>query len=425
MSSVKTWRVVLLVVSILGLGWVASQVINGGSVSDQAVVETSSDSVPEPQTIDRSEALGALWSEGASDTEATPDEADDSASNDVVSGAKAEDADKPNLDPTALIASASHGDEDAEVSFGIVENDEDATADPDDDSADAGGSDDTESDEDADDSDADPDDTADTESEDAANDDATDADETDADESTVEATTTTTTTTTSTTTTSIYIDPNAEADEDEIRRVQAAQAAEEARLAAEARERAAQAALNPVPQQQTSGSVEPPKTTASNVTTSASLHVTEYNADGLPILLPLPTNPYEKTPDIRVGRIRIPRLGLDHSLHQGMTLTAINRGPSQWPGTALPGEVGNMVIGGHRTTYSRPFRHLDDLNPGDEIIYDTNEGSFTYLVTSVEIVSPNDVAHVAGQSHDKTATLFACHPPGSARQRIIVKMAMQ
>lgn len=152
--------------------------------------------------------------------------------------------------------------------------------------------------------------------------------------------------------------------------------------------------------------------------------LTVYGPDGLPQLQPLPTDPYAPTPDIRLGKIRIPAIGLDHSLHQGMTLTALDRGPSQWPGSAMPGQVGNMVIGGHRTTRSRPFRNLDDLNKGDEVIVTDDEGvDHTYEVVVVEIVTP-DAVHIATQTPDATATLFACHPPGSARQRIVVKLAL-
>lgn len=140
----------------------------------------------------------------------------------------------------------------------------------------------------------------------------------------------------------------------------------------------------------------------------------------LPRPEPLPVDAYEPTPEVQVGQIAIPRIGIDETLHEGMTLTAINRGPSMWPGTALPGEVGNLVVAGHRTTYGGPFRNLDDLEPDDEIVFTTDEGTFTYAVTETEIVDPSRV-DIASQTNHFTATLFACHPPGSAAQRIVVR----
>lgn len=144
----------------------------------------------------------------------------------------------------------------------------------------------------------------------------------------------------------------------------------------------------------------------------------------LPVPEPLPLDPYADTPEVVVARIVIPAIGLDEDVHQGMTLTAINRGPSHWPGTALPGQLGNVVIAGHRTTYGKPFRDLDQLQPGDQVIYRTGSGTFTYVATHTEIVTPDEV-HIADQTAAYTSTLFACHPPGSAAYRIVVRLELQ
>lgn len=140
----------------------------------------------------------------------------------------------------------------------------------------------------------------------------------------------------------------------------------------------------------------------------------------LPVPDPLPENPFAATERIVLGSIEIPAIDLEWNLHQGMTLTSINRGPSQWPGTALPGEVGNMVIAGHRTTWGAPFRHLDSLVPGDEIIFRRDGARHIYRVTETLIVLPTDT-WIANQEPGRTVTLFACHPVGSARQRIVVR----
>lgn len=133
-----------------------------------------------------------------------------------------------------------------------------------------------------------------------------------------------------------------------------------------------------------------------------------------------PKEPRAATPIVQVGEIRIPKIGLVHPVYEGVTLTVIDRGPGHWPGSAMPGQLGNMVFAGHRVTHSKPFRNIDRLVPGDEVIFQTNDGVFTYHVTGHEIVTPRDV-HIVNPTPDATMTLFACHPPGSARQRYVVR----
>ena len=85
----------------------------------------------------------------------------------------------------------------------------------------------------------------------------------------------------------------------------------------------------------------------------------------------------------------------------------------------MPGEVGNVVIGGHRTSKNRIFRHVDQLEPGDEILLRDEAGEHRYLVDRVEIVEPTAM-WIIDPTDTATATLFACHPPGSTSQRIVV-----
>lgn len=145
----------------------------------------------------------------------------------------------------------------------------------------------------------------------------------------------------------------------------------------------------------------------------------------LPVPEPAPANPYAATPEIEHGLLEIPAIGLAQPLFEGVTLTAINRGPSHWPGTAMPGEVGNVVVAGHRTTYSRPFWSLNELVPGDELVFTMANGErHVYELDSLEVVYPSDV-HIVEQTRARTATLFGCHPRGSARQRIVAHFRMK
>lgn len=137
----------------------------------------------------------------------------------------------------------------------------------------------------------------------------------------------------------------------------------------------------------------------------------------------VPKNPYAAEPIQEIGRIEIPRIGLDQAIFHGITMRNIDRGASHWPGTALPGEVGNSVFAGHRVTHSRPFRRINELEAGDLVHFTVQGVRSTYAVTSHEVVAPTAM-RIVDPTPTATATLFACHPPGSARQRYVVRLAL-
>jgi sortase A len=142
-------------------------------------------------------------------------------------------------------------------------------------------------------------------------------------------------------------------------------------------------------------------------------------AQPLPVPEAAPADPYEKVPVVAVGEMEIPKIGLVHTIYEGVSLTVVDHGPGHWPGTPMPGGWGNSVFAGHRTTNSRPFRNLDQLVEGDAIIFRTDQGTFTYRVTKTEVVHWDDV-WIVDQHPGRTLTLFACHPPGSAEFRYVV-----
>jgi LPXTG-site transpeptidase (sortase) family protein len=166
-----------------------------------------------------------------------------------------------------------------------------------------------------------------------------------------------------------------------------------------------------------------PSADAPTTTASPSLQVSGAAAVVLPVPDPLPVDPAAATPEQVVGTIELPTIGISAPIQEGITLTAINRGPAHWPGTAMPGQLGNVVIAGHRTVYTHPFNQLDRLKPGDAVVLTTPSGRFTYGVRGIVIV-PGEAIDIAAQSAAHTATLFACHPPGSSRQRIVAKLAL-
>lgn len=102
-------------------------------------------------------------------------------------------------------------------------------------------------------------------------------------------------------------------------------------------------------------------------------------------------------------------------------------GAGRYPESAMPGEVGNFALAGHRTTYGRPFHDIARLRPGDPIVLETADAYFVYTVTSHEIITPDQVDVIApvpgspGREPDRRLlTLTACHPMFSARERYVV-----
>ena len=120
-----------------------------------------------------------------------------------------------------------------------------------------------------------------------------------------------------------------------------------------------------------------------------------------------------------VGRIIIPEIDLSWLVVEGVTATQLARGPGHMPGTAVPGQFGNAVISGHRTTNGAPFGDLDLLDPGSQIFVETLLGVHTFEVVETRIVQPTEV-WVATQWDGGWLTLTTCHPKHSAAQRLVV-----
>jgi len=112
---------------------------------------------------------------------------------------------------------------------------------------------------------------------------------------------------------------------------------------------------------------------------------------------------------------------------EGTSVGILKSGPGHIRGTALPGELGNVVLSGHRTTYGAPFARLDELRPGDRVVLETRDRWWTYTVSGTSIVSPNAIEvtyPVPGRRSatptQQLLTLTTCHPRYSARQRMVV-----
>jgi sortase A len=120
-------------------------------------------------------------------------------------------------------------------------------------------------------------------------------------------------------------------------------------------------------------------------------------------------------------RIKIPALGLDTVVVEGITPSALRAGAGHYPQTPLPCEGGNVSIAGHRTTYGRPFGNVDQLKPGDTIELTTPIGGCVYQVAKDPWVVPPSEMSVLDPTAERSLTLTTCHPKGSAAQRLIIR----
>ncbi len=135
-----------------------------------------------------------------------------------------------------------------------------------------------------------------------------------------------------------------------------------------------------------------------------------------------------------IARIFLPKLGKDqvHVVVEGVSREDLKKGPGHYPGTDLPGAVGNVVISGHRTTYGAPFNRLDELHVGDPIVIETHSDFFTYRVVKSFVVQPSAVGetnHVPNQPGvtptRRLLTLTTCNPKYSARTRLVVRAELE
>lgn len=157
---------------------------------------------------------------------------------------------------------------------------------------------------------------------------------------------------------------------------------------------------------------------------------------------PPPVAAGREPPPVEMGTgiavLRIPRLddGPDDPyakvVVEGTGVEDLKKGPGRMVQTGQPGELGNMVISGHRTTYGAPFADLDRLVPGDALVVETRDTWFTYRMTGSSIVEPTavEVTYPVPGQPDATPTqslltLTTCNPKYSAKQRLIIRAVLE
>lgn len=129
------------------------------------------------------------------------------------------------------------------------------------------------------------------------------------------------------------------------------------------------------------------------------------------------------------ARLHVPSLpGVDPwVVVEGVGVRDLKKGPGHMPGTAVPGQLGNVVLSGHRTTYGAPFNRWDELDRGDQVVLETREGWFTYTMDGSQVVAPSAVEVTLpvpgrpGAAPDAALlTMTTCEPEYSAEERLIV-----
>ena len=118
-------------------------------------------------------------------------------------------------------------------------------------------------------------------------------------------------------------------------------------------------------------------------------------------------------------KLVIPKISLDAIVVEGTTRHQLLLGPGHMQETAKPGEIGNSVITAHRDTF---FRHIYELNKGDNIEVLRSGKTYTYEVTGKKVTDPEDLS-VLRQGKDKRLTLITCYPTyyiGPAPDRLVV-----
>lgn len=132
-----------------------------------------------------------------------------------------------------------------------------------------------------------------------------------------------------------------------------------------------------------------------------------------------PQSASESLADDGLTRLTIPKIDLAAVVVEGTGRKQLLLGPGHMESTPAPGHVGNSVITAHRDTF---FRHIYELQKGDEIVVQRSGKTFKYEVLSKRVVKPTDYS-VVDQSQDARLTLITCYPTyyiGPAPERLVV-----
>jgi sortase A len=135
--------------------------------------------------------------------------------------------------------------------------------------------------------------------------------------------------------------------------------------------------------------------------------------------------PLGPPPGGAIARLYLPRIDKHWVVVEGVDLDDIRYAPGRYPTGAMPGEIGNFAVAGHRNPAT--FWDLDKVSQGDAVVVETQSSWYTYQVTETLVVSPSAVEVVApvpgqpGVEPDQAMlTLTTCNPKWDNYERLIV-----
>jgi sortase A len=134
---------------------------------------------------------------------------------------------------------------------------------------------------------------------------------------------------------------------------------------------------------------------------------------------PAPAQPVPTPSASQATRVTIPTIGVDAPVVEGVEWEDLKKGIGHLPGSANPGERGNVYLAAHNDIFGEIFRDLEHMELGDEFFVYSGAQSFRYVVTSKRIIEPTDIS-VMYPSTKPIATLQTCHPYLVDTHRLVV-----
>jgi sortase A len=134
---------------------------------------------------------------------------------------------------------------------------------------------------------------------------------------------------------------------------------------------------------------------------------------------PAPAQPVPTPSAAQATRVTIPSIEVDAPVVEGVAWEDLRNGVGHLPGSANPGERGNLYLAGHNDIFGEIFRDLEQVELGDEFFVYSGDQAYRYVVTSKRIIEPSDVS-VMYPSTSPIATLQTCYPYMLDTHRLVV-----
>ena len=128
-----------------------------------------------------------------------------------------------------------------------------------------------------------------------------------------------------------------------------------------------------------------------------------------------------------VAQITIDKINVEKFVIAGVGYKELEKGPGLFASSPLPGQLGNVSIAGHRTTFGAPFGRVNELAKGDRIVMTTSRGEFVYRVSEAPtIVQASDVDVIRTVDPSRAIlTLVTCHPKWTSENRMIISAELE